>query len=100
MLEILATLLNRPLERPRSFEGPALGAAAAALAGFETHRRRQAGNLEPYTVADGVAKMVGFREPALPQPAWRNGLVAGYQAFRQKSVSAYRFTGSSFFSFL
>ena len=84
MLEILATLLNRPLERPRSFEGPALGAAAAALAGFETHRRRQAGNLEPYTVADGVAKMVGFREPALPQPAWRNGLVAGYQAFRQK----------------
>ncbi len=84
MLDILATLLNRPLERPRSFEGPALGAAAAALAGLETHKRRQAGNTEPYTVADAVAKMVGFRKPALPQPAWRNGLVEGYQVFRKK----------------
>ena len=84
MLEILATLLNRPLERLRSFEGPALGAAATALAGLETYRRRQAGNEEPYTVADAVARMVRFREPALPQPAWRESLLAGYHSFREK----------------
>lgn len=85
MLEILATVLNRPLERLRSFEGPALGAAASALAGLESYRRRQADNNEPYTVADAVARMVRFREPALPQPAWREALLAGYQAFRQKA---------------
>jgi sugar (pentulose or hexulose) kinase len=85
MLEILATLLNRPLERLRSFEGPALGAAAAALAGLESYRRRQAGNNDPYTVSDAVARMVRFREPTMPQPAWRESLLAGYQVFRQKA---------------
>ncbi len=84
MVEILATLLGHPLERLRSFEGPALGAAAAALAGLETHRRRQAGNKDPFTVADAVGRMVRFREPAKPNPAWKDGLVKGYGQFRQK----------------
>src|SRR5262249_35106627 len=41
MCEILATTLDRPLERLVSFEGPALGAAVTALAALETNLRRQ-----------------------------------------------------------
>lgn len=84
MVEILATVLDRPLERLKSFEGPALGAAAAALSGLETHKRRQAGNSIPFTVADAVARMVRFREPTRPNPAWRDGLTKAYATFRQK----------------
>ena len=71
MLEILATVLDRPLQRLQSDEGPALGAAAAALAGFETRRRRQAGEAAPFTVADAVGRMVRYREPAAPRDDWR-----------------------------
>ena len=48
MGEILASVLDRPLERLVSDEGPALGAAVAALAGLETHLRRRTG------IADAV----------------------------------------------
>src|SRR5204863_9488345 len=41
MVEILASVIGRPLERLVSDEGTALGAAVVALAGIETHRRRQ-----------------------------------------------------------
>src|SRR5262249_40652007 len=41
MCEILATVLDRQLERLQSEEGPALGAAVTALAALETHLRRQ-----------------------------------------------------------
>src|SRR6185369_10021991 len=40
MCEILASVLDHPLERLVSDEGPALGAAATALAAVETQRRR------------------------------------------------------------
>src|SRR5439155_16654526 len=43
MCEILASVLDRPLHRLLSAEGPALGAAVTALAALETYRRRQAG---------------------------------------------------------
>ena len=55
MCEILATVLDRPLERLQSFEGPALGAAVTALAALETHLRRQQRIEAPFTVADAVA---------------------------------------------
>src|SRR5262249_42422364 len=48
MCEILATVLNRPLERLQSDEGPALGAAVTALAALEAHGRRQKGINAPF----------------------------------------------------
>ena len=52
MCEILASVLDRPLERLASAEGPALGAAVTALAALETHRRRQRDIEAPFGVAD------------------------------------------------
>src|SRR5205823_7579964 len=69
MCEILATVLDRPLERLQSNEGPALGAAVTALAAWETHLRRQRGIEAPFTVADGVAALVQFKTPIAPNPA-------------------------------
>src|SRR5262249_5072860 len=60
MCEILATVLDRPLQRLQSDEGPALGAAVTALAALEAHRRRQHGIETPFTVADAVAQLVKF----------------------------------------
>jgi sugar (pentulose or hexulose) kinase len=84
---ILATVLGRPLERLVSGEGPALGAAAAALAGWETHRRRQAGDETPFTVADAVARMVRYRTPATPRDDWRPAYEAGLRDFERRLAS-------------
>jgi xylulokinase len=70
MCEILASVLDRPLERLESDEGPALGAAVTALAAVETHLRRRHGVDTPYTVADAVAQLVRFRTPVEPNRAW------------------------------
>jgi len=83
MCEILATVLDRPLERLQSDEGPALGATVTALAALETHRRRQRGDATPFTVADAVARLVKFREPAAPNPRWREAYVQGFRTFAQ-----------------
>jgi sugar (pentulose or hexulose) kinase len=82
--QILATVLGRPVERLVSGEGPALGAAAAALAGLETHRRRQAGDNTPFTVADAVARMVRFRDPVAPRAEWRAAYDAGLRDFERR----------------
>lgn len=85
MCEILATVLNRPLERLRSFEGPALGAAVTALAALETYRRKQQGVAgPPYTVGDAVAQMVKFREPVQPNPQWRAAYEEGFRQFEAR----------------
>jgi sugar (pentulose or hexulose) kinase len=84
MCEVLASVLDRPLERLQSFEGPALGAAVTALAALESHRRRQRGILGPYTVADAVACLVKFRTPVAPNPAWREAYRAGLHGFEQR----------------
>jgi sugar (pentulose or hexulose) kinase len=84
MCEILASVLNRPLERLQSDEGPALGAAVTALAALETHRRRQQGIAAPFTVADAIAVLVKFRAPALPNPAWRDSYRAGLAEFQRR----------------
>ncbi len=70
MTEILASVLGRPLERLVSSEGPALGAAVAALAGLEGKLRQEKGITDPYTTADAVASLVKFREPVHPRPEW------------------------------
>src|SRR5205823_12242055 len=49
MCEILATVLDRRLERLVSDEGPALGAAVTALAALETHLRREQKIDAPFT---------------------------------------------------
>ena len=81
---ILATVLGRPVERLVSSEGPALGAAAAALAGLETYRRRQVGDYDPFTVADAVGRMVRYREPAVPRPDWRSNYEADLRDFKRR----------------
>jgi len=70
MCEILASVLNRPLERLESDEGPALGAAVTALAAIETHLRRRNNVEAPYTVSDAVAQLVRFRPRIEPNPGW------------------------------
>ena len=84
MCEILASVLDRPLERLQSSEGPALGAAVTALAALETHLRRRQGVEAPFTVADAVAVLVRFREPVAPNPAWREAYRAGLRAFEER----------------
>jgi xylulokinase len=70
MCEILASVLDRSLERLESDEGPALGAAVTALAAIETQLRRRHQVDTPYTVADAVAQLVRFRAPVQPNAAW------------------------------
>src|SRR5262249_43630990 len=84
MCEILATVLNRPLERLQSDEGPALGAAVTALAAVETHLRGQRGMTGPFSVADAVAVLVKFRGPVAPNPAWAAVYRDGLRAFEQR----------------
>lgn len=88
MCEILATVLDRPLERLVSSEGPALGAAVTALAAAETHLRRQRNIPTPYTVADAIAVLVKFRDRVTPNPEWRDAYRSGLDAFRQKVGTA------------
>jgi sugar (pentulose or hexulose) kinase len=71
MCSILATVLDRPLHRLQSFEGPALGAAVTALAAIESYRRRVHGDSAEFTVADAVSVLVKFRDAVSPVPAWR-----------------------------
>src|SRR5262249_16291195 len=49
MCEILASVLNRPLDLLVSDEGPALGAAVTALAALENHLRGQRGEPANFT---------------------------------------------------
>jgi sugar (pentulose or hexulose) kinase len=87
MDEILASVLNRPLERLVSHEGPALGATATALAALESHRSRQREHDAPYPVAEAVARMVKFREPVKPRRDWIAEYAKALSGFEQKLSS-------------
>ena len=84
MCEILASVLDRPLDRLESDEGPALGAAVTALAALETHLRQQKKIAAPYTVADAVAVLVKFRDRVAPNPAWREPYQQGLAQFAER----------------
>jgi sugar (pentulose or hexulose) kinase len=84
LLEILASVLNRPLDRLVSDEGSALGAAVAALAGWEQYLRRQRGRSEPYTIADAAAQMVRFRDRIWPRPEWVPLYQSGLRDFERR----------------
>jgi hypothetical protein len=71
------------LERLQSSEGPALGAAVTALAAYESYQRRKRSIDAPYTVADAVARLVKFRAPVAPNPAWREAYRQGLQTFER-----------------
>jgi sugar (pentulose or hexulose) kinase len=87
MCEILATVLAKPLERLQSHEGPALGAAATALAARETQLRRQRGMDVPFTVADAVGTLVKFKSPAVPNPGWGEDYRTGMRLFEQRLLA-------------
>jgi sugar (pentulose or hexulose) kinase len=84
MCEILASVLNHPLDRLISNEGPALGAAVAALAGLETHLRRASGIEGGYGVADAVSTMVRFRDAVQPVGEWQVDYRKGLTAFEER----------------
>jgi sugar (pentulose or hexulose) kinase len=84
MCEVLASVLERPLYRLVSSEGPALGAAVTALAALETHLRAQQNITAPYTVADAVERMVKFRGTVEPNPAWVGTYRAERRAFESR----------------
>lgn len=92
LCEVLATILevrkqarNSPaasqLECLESEEGPALGAAAAALAGYENGLRRTVG-LEGYQVVDAVQSLIRYREPVKPREDWLAAYADGLQWFK------------------
>ncbi|MBO0697380.1 MAG: xylulose kinase, partial [Zavarzinella sp.] len=82
MIEILASVIGRPLERLVSNEGTALGAAVVALAGIETYNRRKDQDPEPFTVADAVKELVQFKEPVAPVREWQGVYAKGIEEFR------------------
>ena len=84
MCEILASVLGRRLERLESAEGPALGAAVTALAALESHRRKQQGIAQPFTVADAVAVLVKYAEPVDPNPDWTAAYRQRFASFGQR----------------
>ncbi|MDB5309918.1 MAG: xylB 2 [Gemmataceae bacterium] len=88
MGEILASVLNRPLERLMSGEGPALGAAVAALAGVENSFRAEQGIEGTFTIADAVATMVKFRIPVSPRGEWVEPYRRGLAEFEARLKGA------------
>jgi sugar (pentulose or hexulose) kinase len=85
MCEILASVLDKPLLRLVSFEGPALGAAVTALVALETHLRRQRGMQGAYSAGDAVGQMVQFRPGTItPKLEWVEIYRKGYDDFRRR----------------
>jgi sugar (pentulose or hexulose) kinase len=84
MCEILASVLDRPLERLESSEGPALGAAVTALAALESNRRVERGIKDSYAVADAVAVLVKFRGAMQPNATWREFYHTGLERFAER----------------
>lgn len=86
MCEILASTVNQPLALLVSDEGPALGAAVTALAAVENIRRQSAKNAEPFPIAAAVERMVRFRSPVEPNPAWVAAYDKGLKEFKKAVI--------------
>lgn len=84
MCRILASVLNRPIHRLQSDEGPALGAAVTALAACESSLRREKGLKEPFEVADAVHRLVKFKDQVEPQTEWVAEYQTGLAAFEKR----------------
>ncbi|MFO0824249.1 MAG: FGGY-family carbohydrate kinase [Gemmataceae bacterium] len=83
MVKILASVLNKPLDRLVSDEGSALGAAVTALAGAEANARQASRIAEPFTAADAVAAMVQFKDRVEPEAAWVPAYQKGLTEFEK-----------------
>jgi len=84
MVKILASVLNKPLDRLVSDEGSALGAAVVALAGAEANARSAARIAEPFTAADAVAMMVKFKDRVEPEAKWVEAYHTGLTEFEKQ----------------
>ncbi len=105
MCQILASVLNKPLHRLVSSEGPALGAAVTALTALENTRRHQAilnenmsvgdgafpnqpkihiATAEEYSPSDAVEQMVQFKDVVNPIVEWVEPYQAGLNAFKSR----------------
>lgn len=84
MLEILASVIGKPLERLVSNEGTALGAAVVALAGMESFTRKQKSIAEYFSVGDAVKELVRFRDSVQPVGEWRAAYDRGIDEFRRQ----------------
>ncbi len=78
MGEILASVLNKPIETLASNEGPALGAAVTALWGLE-HRRGLG-------IHDAVGRMVRYRDTIQPRGEWTDTYRAGLANFQRQTL--------------
>ncbi|MES2789653.1 MAG: FGGY-family carbohydrate kinase [Planctomycetota bacterium] len=88
MCRILASVLQRPLSRLESDEGPALGAAVTALAAYETHLRREKGIAEDCEMSEAVACMVRFKDVVEPVREWIGPYQAELATFQQRLAAA------------
>ena len=86
MCEILASVLDFPLQRLASGEGPALGAAVTALHAMENYLQKKEGAWAdpPYTMTDAVQQMVRFRETVLPRADWVGKYRVEKEHFQQR----------------
>jgi xylulokinase len=84
MGEILASVLARPIETLESTEGPALGAAVAALWALENTRRREQRVAERFDVAEAVTAMVKYRDTIQPNAEWIAPYQRGLATFENK----------------
>lgn len=84
MCRILASVLQRPLHRLESDEGPALGAAVTAFAAYETHLRREKGLPEECQMANAVSKMVRFKDVVEPVAEWASAYREGLTALEKR----------------
>ena len=84
MCQVLASVLNRPLHRLVSSEGPALGGAVVALAGLEMFLRKKNAIESQYTAADAVATLVKFRDIVEPRTDWLEPYQRGLVEFESR----------------
>ncbi len=85
MLEILASVIGKPLERLVSNEGTALGAAVVGLAGMESFTRKQKGIADDFSVGDAVRELVRFRDSVMPVGEWLAAYGRGIEDFRRRN---------------
>jgi hypothetical protein len=55
-----------------------------ALAAYESYQRKQRHIGAQYTVGDAVARLVKFRTPVVPNPAWQQAYHEGLRAFEKR----------------
>lgn len=88
MCRILASVLNRPISRLESDEGPALGAAVTAFAAYETHLRREQGIGNDCPMSEAVDRMVRFKDVVEPVKAWVPDYRTELATFEQRLAAA------------